>query len=1201
MITNAQVQSGVSSIRSRLQVVREHYRTVTIGEWAGLIVAATLPTLAVMFVLDNLLHMPMAVRLVLWLAMAGGMVFLVRRAKRELRLGATDEEIALRVERTYPELNNELINSLLLSKEADEEALSLVKVVVASGSHDADQVDLHRTVPKKRLRLLGGAALAAVVLMGIYALAFPEYFKNAFARVMVPVLPTKPLTLTKIEKVSPGDIDLLSGESLPIAATIAGVIPENVEIGYQMGDTEWQVVRMTGDRKRGEFGYQFRQLTKKTRYYVKARDARSDTFTVSIQDRPVLKDVKARLTYPEYCGLGKAEQTKLNIKALEGTVVDIFVTPSKPLKSAFIEFAGGKPTPMDVTDKNELHTQFTIVSDVSFMIKLVDTFGFENQPVTYTAEALIDQPPSIDVIEPADRTMVSEDAKVTFDFSAGDDFGLSKVAIVQRDEKKQIDTELISWTPDGKFTREFAKRYELPVSELKVEPGATAKVFVRAEDGKEPNHGMGQSNVFSISVAARQEARKMDEDKIHKAESSLKDIIAMQERNLRDTKSLQGQDATAAAWSVDRDPLKRLVSTQEDIRTLTGKTIAILKMDSPVRATLESLYATEMIAAVKQLRDIEHDARSLDLAINTESEILARLTARRSSLAESLGQRKMQDIFTELDAIIAVEKEIYDATEGRIKGKDWNCKAIGARQDGLSDRLAKFMVTLREHAAELSKSDTTMGQRFDTVIGEVGSRQIRENMIKAAGIIDRDAAADALPVEEKVIADLLAIKKMIRDGMAERAGEKLKKLNDLAKQAADRTDKLEKLQEKIKQLSEEMKKANDLSEDDNEAMKNKLEEMEELHNKMAEVLEKMAKDLNVFPEIPACNELVQKMREVYEDVKQAAGSATNQQAGEIAVKRDESILAGLRNLKERIADMEMWLSNAPEATKWKVENFDKAEIPEIPMVDLPEELEDLVGDLLDQEEDVEEESQDSASNSAFGDMPAGWDVADGNMSNFGAKGKSGNQKPNSNELTGRSGGGREGNANGEMVEGKAKDLEGRETKERRTNDPFQKGEVEEENPNSKAKATGGGKQSGQGGEGGLTGTAPPRNELGMRQLERKQMEIKRNTEKIYSQATLLFLPTGELDKSVLLMQQALRALQMGDVQGFKSLQKQITHALANTQRELEGKPLVQLDPSMRLPAEMKEEIYDAKDEKIPAEYEGIVSEYYKAIAGAATE
>ncbi|HUW31973.1 MAG TPA: hypothetical protein VM223_10200, partial [Planctomycetota bacterium] len=686
-----------------------------------------------------------------------------------------------------------------------------------------------------------------------------------------------------------------------------------------------------------------------------------------------------------------------------------------------------------------------------------------------------------------------------------------------------------------------------------------------------------------------------------KAARGLQDIIQMQERNLRDSKSLQGQDATAAAWSVDRDPLKRLVCTQEDIRTLTGKTIAILKMDSPVRATLESLYATEMIAAVKQLRDIEHDTRSLDLAINTESEILARLTARRSSLAESLGQRKMQDIFTELDAIIAVEKEIYDATEGRIKGKDWNCKAIGARQDGLSDRLAKFMVTLREHAAELSKSDTTMGQRFDTVIGEVGSRQIRENMIKAAGIIDRDAAADALPVEEKVIADLLAIKKMIRDGMAERAEEKLKKLNDLAKQAADRTDKLEKLQEKIKQLSEEMKKANDLSEDDNEAMKNKLEEMEELHNKMAEVLEKMAKDLNVFPEIPACNELVQKMREVYEDVKQAAGSATNQQAGEIAVKRDEGILAGLRNLKERIADMEMWLSNAPEATKWKVENFDKAEIPEIPMVDLPEELEDLVGDLLDQEEDVEEESQDSASNSAFGDMPAGWDVADGNMSNFGAKGKSGNQKPNSNELTGRSGGGREGNANGEMVEGKAKDLEGRETKERRTNDPFQKGEVEEENPNSKAKATGGGKQSGQGGEGGLTGTAPPRNELGMRQLERKQMEIKRNTEKIYSQATLLFLPTGELDKSVLLMQQALRALQMGDVQGFQSLQKQITHALANTQRELEGKALVQLDPSMRLPAEMKEEIYDAKDEKIPAEYEGMVSEYYKAIAGAATE
>ena len=1203
MITNSQVQSGVSAIRSRLHTVREHYRTVTIAEWAGLIVAATLPTLAVVFVLDNIIHLPMPVRILLLFGVVGGVVYLVQRAKREIRLGATDEEIALRVERTYPELDNELINSLLLSREADDEAVSLVSVVVHSGSQDAARVDLEQTVSKKRLKILSAAAVAAILLMSIYAIAFPAYFSNALKRIIVPVMHTDPITLTKIVDVTPKDVNVLSGDSLVVAATIGGVIPEKVELGYQIGDTEPTIVLMTAEKKGGIFNYQFRQLTRNTTYYVKARDAKSKTFKVTIQERPVIKEARVHLTFPEYCGLGKADQNKLNVKALEGTAIDITIVPSKVLKpegGAAIAFAG-KPDPvkMDMTADNKIHTQFNLISDVNFEIKLVDMFGFENQAVTYSAEAIIDQPPTVDVIEPTDKTMVGEDGKVVFDFTAGDDFGLSKVALLQRDEKG-VDSEIISWTPDGKFTREFSKRFELPAGELKIQAGTTAKVLVQAEDWKDPKHGVGQSNVFTISVAATREVKKSEEDKIKKAAQTLDDIVKLQERNLRDSKTLQSAEAPKTAYTVDKEPLKNLVVTQEEVRKRTSAMIAMLPANSAIRGNLEGLFAEEMVLAVKQLREVEQDTKCLVLAIVTESEILARLTARKFSLASSTNTKKMQDVFAELDKIIAAEQELVNTTDGKIKGKQWNSKAVADRQDELSERLAQFLIALREHAAEISKTDMKMGEKFDAAIGEFASRQVRENMIKAAGIIERDDAPNALPVEQKVLADLKAIKRMLNAALAERAEESLKKLNELAKEAAEKTDKMIEMAKRIKQISEELQKNKDLSEDDAKIQKEKTEEMEELKNKMAEVLEKMAKDLNVFPDMPACNELVQKMREVYEDVKQAPGSEKTP-ASEIAVKRDENLLAGLENIKERIADMEMWLGNAPDSVKWKVENYDKAEIPKIPLVDLPEELEDLVGDLLDQEEEIDQESQDSASNAMTGDIPAGWDTADGNMSNFGAKGKSGNTKPNSNELGGRSGGGREGNANGEMVEGKAKDLEGRETKERRTNDAFQKGEVEEENPNSKAKATGGGKQSGQGGEGGMQGTAPPRNELGMRSLARKQEDLKRNTERIYSQAMLLYLPTGELDTSVLLMQQAMKALQAGDLPGFKSLQTQIVHSLVATLAPGQGRSTVQLDPMLKMPNDMKDEIYNAKNERIPAEYEGMVSEYYKAIAGAATE
>ena len=1130
MAENVEIRQGVAAIRSRLRRVRVHYKNVTLGEWTGLIMAALLPVLAILFAMDNLFHLPMLLRIVLWLGMAGGIVYLVRRGAQAMKAGATDEELALRVERAFPELNNELINSLLLAAEAGEEADQLVSAVVREGKQDSAKIDLRRAVPKKKLKMFGGAAAVATAVMVLYAVFSWNYFANAFQRVLVPFMPKEPITLTKIEEVAPGDCGVLSGDNVNVDVTLGGRI-KPAEIGYSIGGGEWKVMRMSQDSEhKTAFSHRIRQLTQETVYYVKAGDAKSTKFTITVHERPVLTNVKVHLTYPEYCGLGTAERTKFSFKALEGTIVDISAAASKPLKSALITFSGRDPEPMDMSGEKNVHTRFKLEADSTYKIDLVDKFGFENDPLSHDAEVLIDHPPSIDIIEPADKVLVGENDKVVFDFTAADDYGIKSVVLIQTIPEKRTQREIAVWKPEGKFTKEFPQRYELQVSELQTKPGKTATVYLKAEDWNDVSGpGIGQSMLISISIASRQMASKDDKERTLAATRSLSEIIQLQERNLRNSKALRGKDAPEGGYSPAAPPLKPLVGVQEQVRKLTGAVIGTLRMENPIRGTLESLYSADMIVAVKQLRAIGKDLTGLEEAIKTESDILARLTARKQSLAAGINRKGVQDIFAELDAIIAAEKKIRDTTQGQVDGKPWNNKVQANKQDALSDRLAQFKEKLIRHAGEVARSDGAMAGNFQDAAAEIDSKRIRQDMIRAAAVLEKGLARSALPIEDRIIENLEAIKRMLRESVAESAQATLDRLKKLISKAAKKADKLAKLQQKIKQISEELKPANDLSEDDNEDIKKKLEQMKEMDEKMSEVVEKMAKDLHIFPEIPACNELVQKMREVFEDITQAPGSESAE-AVEIAAHRGEQegmkpLEDALKDMKERMEDMEMWLGEAPDNIKWKQENVDKDEIPKIPLVDLPEELEDLVGDLLDQEEEIDEEAQDTASNVTFGDMPAGWQVMDGPMSNFSAKGKSGNTKPNDMELTGRAGGGREGMANGEMVEGMAKDLEGRETKERRTNDPFQKGEVAEENPDSKAKATGGGKQSGAGGEGGLTGSAPPRNELGMRELERKQMELRRNTEKLYSKAILMYLPTGELDNAILLMQQAGQAAQ----------------------------------------------------------------------------
>ena len=194
---------------------------------------------------------------------------------------------------------------------------------------------------------------------------------------------------------------------------------------------------------------------------------------------------------------------------------------------------------------------------------------------------------------------------------------------------------------------------------------------------------------------------------------------------------------------------------------------------------------------------------------------------------------------------------------------------------------------------------------------------------------------------------------------------------------------------------------------------------------------------------------------IQQDTAQAA--AGELKPSEIAVQKEESLLEDMEKAAQTAADMEMWLPDKNETTKWLMENFDLTEMPEIPNLPLPDAFTDLVGDLLKEQEGLAEQVQDAASNNAFAVNPAnGWEVADGPMPGFNAQGKSGNTPPNKNEQTGRSSGGREGMSSGEMVNQRADLLEGSATDARRTNDPMQKGQVKDDGPAADAKATGGG-------------------------------------------------------------------------------------------------------------------------------------------------
>jgi len=1229
MVARQEITASAGRLRNRLEMLQGHQRGVWFGEGMGLLFAVLLPALGAAMVLDNLVQLPFVLRCLGLLGMVGAAVLVVRWMGRLLREPLTAERMAVKVEHAFPQIDNRFINSLLLAHEDNPDASELIHSVIEQGNADAASTNLRAAIPKRRLRILTGAASLAFALMAFYAVAYPNHFVNALARVLLPFAGVDPLTRTHILAVAPMDKDILVGDDVAVTADLSGKLPSTADLVYDVENDEKQVTLMQpagASPTGGDEGTQYRcampGVSRSFTYRVVANDARSPSYRITVHERPVISAMDVTITPPSYTGEGPITQKSGTVRALPGSTVTLRALCSQAIKMATLVLSSApKPVVMSIEAGKTVVSSFRVTSAGTYRIELTDTFGFQNKPVEQSIEPLADEPPEIKLESPPPAVVVKPEAAIPFLFLVTDHYGVQNAEIVQvskvlvNGDGKEQDASVKRWDVESKKQKNLSVKYDLPASSLGLKPGQSGTLQVVARDWNDvTGPGVTRSSRVVVTIMSPDQAKNKSHEALQKAAADLVQIILKQRQNLLLSKTLHTLlAANANAVAQEREKFTDVVARQEEIRAASGKVLELMKEVEgtsralPMRGVLELLYENEMVRAVEQLRKVsspvggEKPMEALNAGIETERIILSRLTGRAEQLRASMDNAALRDLFALLDELQREQKKIRNQTEGQAQAPQPN-PPLAKDQDKLTGKVTALKEQLSEQARLAVQSDAQQGKRFDEAAGMVDSRKIRPNMLLSAAKIDKGEMTPALPVQDKILADLKAITDFLRAPIAASAAEKLKELQELISDAKEKTDRLAKLQAAVKEVSEEMERSKDTRSDKGKELAQKAQDLQDTRDKIEDSIEKLAKDLALFPEVPACNELVQQVSEVFEDVKQAAGSDKKKEADEIAVDRDEGMLDALGKTKERMADMEKWLMDKPDDVVWKQEAWDKNEMPKIPMVDLPEKLEDIVGDLVKKEKELDDNAQDTTSNAATADIPAGWDVADGPISNWSAKGASGNEKPNANEMAGRSGAGREGQADGEMVEGKAKDLEGREPETRRTRDPFGDGQIEEEEGSkAKAKATGGGKQSGTGGEGGMRGSAPARNELQMRDMERRQRNLRRNTESVYSRACLMYLPTGELDKAVLLMSKAEEQAQAGDYSGFSETQKRIVHALQNTQRQLNGQGAVAMDRRQRLPADIKEEMFNARDEPIPAEFERLVADYYKAVAAGAAK
>ncbi len=379
---------------------------------------------------------------------------------------------------------------------------------------------------------------------------------------------------------------------------------------------------------------------------------------------------------------------------------------------------------------------------------------------------------------------------------------------------------------------------------------------------------------------------------------------------------------------------------------------------------------------------------------------------------------------------------------------------------------------------------------------------------------------------------------------------------------------------------------------------------EDLSDSERELLEKLAREeaewssffqekQTDFSKLPrqdfADGSIAEELLEVTQETQMAA-EALYRKNIEMAVPREQG---GLEKAEELVHNLERWLANAPDTIRWKMEDAPAPD--EIPLADLPSELEDLVGDLLDREEAMTEDVEDVSSAWLDSlDKGAGWDVADGPISSMSAKGVTGNLLPNQHEVGGRSGEGRTGRSHGQMVEGTAAGKDGRKTPSRLTPQPFEPGRVQDSSGKDEGGATGGGKLSGYG-MAGLRGPAPSSAPGRLPRLAENQARLRQDAEEAMLRLRAWHLPTGDMENAIEEMRQAQAALRRGDGIGLRQAHTRVLDGLRESRDAIRNETGLRRE-RMNLPKWVRAEILGALRDPVPKGFEQLVADYFTTLS-----
>ncbi len=1139
-------------------------------------------------------------RIVTWtvlLALVGVTLWLVRSA---LRLRFTPEGVAATVEKTFPQLDNHLINYLQLARNPEGDPFKMA--YVRAGVPEWQNLDFRKMRDEKAHRRSRIMLSAGAGLLLLPVLFFGQAWVVAVWRTVNPFSNVEPPSLTKILQVAPGKSTVLQGEPLALTCTVKGFEGHEVKVEIEPVDSHKSIYALGrihgGDQQ--DFTYHMAKVATGLRYRFRAGDASPTAwFGIATRPQPAFSAISLVVVPPAYMKLpphaANARDGRLVIPA--GSELRVTATSNTALKTTrllgaareAVEFAA-------VGQSNVWKGVATLTSGTSVTLKGEDAFGSSvAEELPFALDP--DKPPGIEIVSPNGRAVLPPGERAQIEFQVADDFGITEVVVEQvtpNSTRQDAGTELKRWTIAG--ARDVRKVWKCDTAPI---PGSNVAYRIVARDNRpgQPNESFSANVIYNAATQA--EIAKQRGDLEQAAMANLQKVIDLQKRNLADTTRYQGalKNTAEAQW-------QEVAGRQKEVRAVMHELlVSPIKPLGGLTTAAQKLYVNEMVLAIDSIQSIPvaDDARKAPLAVESvalQGKILKQLSFAVAAAGTAQIDRRVAGLSAMLESLVRDQGGALEQTKSFVESKAKVGRPLIDAQDRLGTDMATFLTAAKDEAAQALQTDAALAESINQMMARAGELKIRNDIVVAAERLDQNQAPAAAPLEEHALASLKTLQGMLDQIKVKEEAAKHDAMVDAVKQAKDKIEKLEALNQKMKEAMEQVKGQKNK---DDKAMDALEEAFQEMAKNTKEALLEVPTDLHIFTELNVSNDLVEDVFSVFQEIEQAAGSEkeTPDKVTELGYAKEDELLAQMGEASKRLDAMEMWLEPKPDDLKVTTEAHDKAEMPQsgIALAELAAAAQDLMSDLLKEDKKMADKADDSATNHAMPDFQSGGPVMEGDIASFGAQGKSGNQTPDHKEQDGRSNVGRQGMSSGETAASSGTIGEGDKNIEaRRTEDPLQSGQIDLAGK-ADTKATGGGKLGTGKADGmGMGGGAERMDSKEAGSAEGMAALMARQADALYAKASMKNVRVDSLKDAAHELRQSADAIAKGNIEQVKEYRKMAMSSLQRAEANLAAGPSGAMEAKGS--TGVLDRAVESGPDQAPPKYRDKVAEYYKALNGA---